>query len=134
MDCKRKTMRILSLMTAMILLFLSVCGCSNSEVSSSSPKNQPESEVTADMERSIRLIRKAGDLDLDSAQGTVETLLELGINFLKDAKLVSNDHGVVLQIVDEKDNTYYLGYGGLGYLEIIRKDSLNGEIIYAPME
>ena len=130
-------MRIVSLLIAMILLISSVSGCGRNGAAQDyvpSTENQPESEVAADMEQSVRLIREAGSLEPDSAQGTVETLLELGIHALKGAKLVSNDNGVVLQVVDEEDHTYYLGYGDFGYLEIVRKDSLDGEIIYAPIE
>ncbi len=86
------------------------------------------------MEQSVQLIREAGSLDADSAQGTIETLVSLGVGTLQSAELVSNDTGVVLQVQDDKGDTYYLGYGAFGYLEIVRKDSLDGEIIYAPAE
>lgn len=99
-----------------------------------SKQNSIESEETADMKQSIQLIMSAGALDLDSAQGTMEALNALGISSIKEAEQVPNNSSVVLQIIDTKDNIYYLGFGTFGYLEIVRKDSLDGEIIYAPME
>lgn len=99
-----------------------------------SKQNGIESEETADMKQSIQLIMSAGALDLDSAQGTMEALNALGISSIKEAERVPNNSSVVLQIIDTKNNIYYLGFGTFGYLEIVRKDSLDGEIIYAPME
>lgn len=99
-----------------------------------SKQNSIESEETADMKQSIQLIMSAGALDLDSAQGTMEALNALGISSIKEAERVPNNSSVVLQIIDTKNNIYYLGFGTFGYLEIVRKDSLDGEIIYAPME
>lgn len=86
------------------------------------------------MEQSIQLIMSAGSLDLDSAQGTMETLNDLSISSIKEVKQVSNHSSMVLKIIDSKNDIYYLGFGGFGYLEIVRKGSLDGEIIYAPME
>ena len=86
------------------------------------------------MEQSVRLIREAGNLAADSAQGSIETLVSLGVGPLESAELVSDNNGVVLQVQDNKGNTYYLGYGSFGYLELVRKDALDGEIIYAPTD
>ena len=130
-------MRTPSILIVSILSLLLATGCESTEAArdhAPSANDHAESEVRADMEQSIRLLREAGQLDTDSAQGAMETLVELGIASIKEAELVSNDVGAVLQIVDTEDNMYYLGFGGLGYLEIVRRDSPDGEIIYAPME
>lgn len=76
----------------------------------------------------------AGNLDLDSAQGAIEALNDLNISSVKEAEQVSNNSGVILKIIDAKNDIYYLGFGSFGYLEIVRKDSPDGEIIYAPVE
>lgn len=86
------------------------------------------------MEQSIELIMSAGNLDLDSAQGAMETLNDLNISSIQEAEQVSNNSSVVLKIIDAKNDIYYLGFGSFGYLELVRKDSPDGEIIYAPME
>lgn len=84
------------------------------------------------MENSIQLIMEAGKIDRDSAEGTVETLAEIGAGALESAELISEKRGIVLRVVDTENQVYYLGFGGLGYLELIRKDSADGEILYAP--
>lgn len=97
-------------------------------------KTQTESEEIVEMEKNIQLIMDAGDIDQDSAEGTVEILLDLGVSSLKNVELISRTHGIVLCAVDSEGNTYYLGFGEFGYLEIIRKDSEDGVVIYAPEE
>ena len=116
-----------------VLIFLTV-GCSYHGLAKENTdysKIQVESEENVKMENSVQLIMEAGDIDQDSAEGTFEILLGLGSSRLKNVMLVSNTRGIVLCAIDEDGNTYYLGFGGLGYLEVIRKDSEDGEIIYA---
>lgn len=118
-----------------LALMLITTGCSYLADSPREPsmETRAESEDVVDMEqKSVQLIMDAGSIDLDSAQGTVETLVDLGASALEAVELVSNKTGIVLRAEDEDGQVYYLGFGGLGYLEIIRKDSTNGEIIYAP--
>ena len=119
------------------LLILTTVGCGRRESPPGGPEpaeQQTESERDTEMEQSIQLLMDAGSLDRDSAQGTVETLAELGVPPLESAELVSDARGVTLRAVDAEGAVYYLGYGGLGYLEIVRKDSEDGEILYAPEE
>ena len=118
-----------------LALMLITTGCSYSAESPRGPsmETRAESEDVVDMEqKSVQLIMDAGSIDLDSAQGTVETLVDLGASALEAVELVSNKTGIVLRAEDEDGQVYYLGFGGLGYLEIIRRDSADGEIIYAP--
>ncbi len=118
-----------------LALMLITTGCSYSADSPRGPsmETRAESEDVVDMEqKSVQLIMDAGSIDLDSAQGTVETLVDLGASALEAVELVSNKTGIVLRAEDEDGQVYYLGFGGLGYLEIIRRDSADGEIIYAP--
>ena len=117
-----------------LALMLITTGCSYLADSPREPsmETRAESEDVVDMEQSVQLIMDAGSIDLDSAQGTVETLVDLGASALEAVELVSNKTGIVLRAEDEDGQVYYLGFGGLGYLEIIRRDSADGEIIYAP--
>ena len=118
-----------------LALMLITTGCSYSADSPRGPsmETRAESEDVVDMEhKSVQLMMDAGSIDLDSAQGTVETLVDLGASALEAVELVSNKTGIVLRAEDEDGQVYYLGFGGLGYLEIIRRDSADGEIIYAP--
>lgn len=118
---------------AVALVFLTIgCGYHESvQVNMDYEEIQIKSEEIVKMKRSVQLIMEAGNIDQDSAEGTVETLLDLGASSLENVELISNTRGIVLCAIDEDGNTYYLGFGGLGYLEVIRKDSEDGEIIYA---
>lgn len=123
--------------TIIVLSMLLTVSCIQKQAAqdnTSSKQNSFESGETTDMEQSIQLIMSAGNLDLDSAQGAIEALNDLNISSVKEAEQVSNNSGVILKIIDAKNDIYYLGFGSFGYLEIVRKDSPDGEIIYAPME
>lgn len=96
-------------------------------------KTQPQVTDNATVETDgVELIKDAGNLRQDSAQGAMETLYESGAAEVTTAELVSENYGVTLKVTDVNGKVYYLGFGGSGYLEIIRKDSENGEILYAP--
>lgn len=101
-------------------------------------KTQPQitdnAVVETDREHIVELIKDAGNLNQDSAQGAVETLYHVGAERVETVELVSENHGVTLKVTDMDGEVYYLGFGGSGYLEIIRKDSENGEILYAPID
>lgn len=98
-------------------------------------KTQPQVTDNATVETDgVELIKDAGNLSQDSAQGAMETLYESGAAEVTTAELVSENYGVTLKVTDVSGKVYYLGFGGSGYLEIIRKDSENGEILYAPID
>lgn len=130
-------MAIQHLNVGIALLLLLAIGCSNGELSP--PKETPaatQSEVKdgVEMDQSVQLIMEAAGIEQDGAQGAAETLAELGVSELCKAELVSAKRGTVIRVVNSEDEVYYLGFGGLGYLEVVRKDSTDGEILYAPEE
>ncbi len=87
-------------------------------------KTQPQVTDNATVETDgVELIKNAGNLSQDSAQGAVETLYDVGAERVETAELVSEKQGVILKTTDIAGTVYYLGFGGSGYLEIIRKDS-----------
>ena len=98
-------------------------------------KTQPQVTDNATVETDgVELIKDAGNLSQDSAQGAVETLYDVGAERVETAELVSEKQGVILKATDIEGTVYYLGFGGSGYLEIIRKDSPDGEILYTPID
>lgn len=118
-----------------LLLFLAMgCGYGSNLPEECPSVVQDEIKEGIEMEQSIQLIMEAADIDQDGAQGAVEVLAELGVLELSEAELVSNKRGAIIRVIDSESNAYYLGFGGLGYLEIIRKGSTDGEILYAPEE
>ena len=101
-------------------------------------KTQPQitdnAVVETDREHAVELIKDAENLSQDSAQGAVETLYDVGAEGVETVELVSENHGVTLKVTDVNGKVYYLGFGGAGYLEMIRKDAPDGEILYAPID
>ena len=98
-------------------------------------KTQPQVTDNATVETDgVELIKDAGNLRQDSAQGAVETLYDVGAERVETVELVSENHGVTLKVTDVNGKVYYLGFGGAGYLEMIRKNSPDGEILYAPID
>ena len=84
------------------------------------------------METGVELLMETGKLDRDSAEGSLEVLRELGAAPLRDAEKLGSQYGTALRVTDRDGRVFYLGYGGLGYLEIVRKGAPDGEILYAP--
>ena len=128
------------LLISMLVFFLPAsfmgCGAAVNEDIETETSNQeePVNKEDASMEQSAELLMNKGGLEEDSAYGTVEQLQELGVPSLLTVEVVSKKRGLTLRVVDEDGTTYYLGYGGMGYLEIIRLGTTDGKILYAPEE
>ena len=75
-----------------------------------------------------------GGIAEDSARGAVDRLAKLGVPELVSAETVPDAWGTSLRVTDAGGQVYYLGFGGFGYLEIIRKDSIDGEVVFAYIE
>ena len=119
----------------LLILAIGLSGCkTQTQVTENKGEKTDAVEVRTDMEHAVELMKDAGNLSQDSAQGAMETLYESGAAEVTTAELVSENYGVTLKVTDVNGKVYYLGFGGSGYLEIIRKDSENGEILYAPID
>ena len=60
------------------------------------------------MEKNVKLLMKAGDLDRDSAEGSVELLGELGVGELKKAEKLESRFGTTLRVTDRDGRVFYL--------------------------
>lgn len=69
-----------------------------------------------------------------ASEGTVSTLHDVGCGEIKDVILVSSKRGYTVKVIDEDNNVYFAGLGGLGYVEVIRRDSEDGELVYAAID
>lgn len=120
----------------LLILAIGLSGCKTQTqvTENKGEKTDAVEEVRTDMEHAVELMKDAGNLSQDSAQGAMETLYESGAAEVTTAELVSENYGVTLKVTDVNGKVYYLGFGGSGYLEIIRKDSENGEILCAPID
>ncbi len=135
-DIKANILLIIMLMVFLPALLMG-CGAVVNEDIETDMSNQEEpvdKEENVSMKQSAELLMNKGGLEEDSAYGTVEQLQELGVSPLLTVEVVSKKRGLTLRVVDEEGTTYYLGYGGMGYLEIIRLGTTDGKILYAPEE
>lgn len=120
----------------LLILIIGLSGCKNQ---TQVTENQSE-EIDivqgegTDIGHAVEIIKRAGNLSQNNAQGAVETLYESGASEVETAELVSENHGVTLKVIDVDEKVYYLGFSNLGYLEMIRKDSENGEILYVAVD
>jgi hypothetical protein len=74
-------------------------------------------------------------IDDDCAQGVVDELNRLEIKKLISIQDYSTGgNGYIFSVTDEENHVYFIGLGALGYLEIIREDSLDGDILYGAVE
>ena len=87
------------------------------------------------MKNSAVLLQKELHISESRAQGAMETMTQAGVDpDLKKVKLVSKTPSIKALVTDSKGNTYYLAFGGLDFLELIRRDSADGEIIYGMIQ
>ncbi len=126
------------LLISLMLLFV---GCSdNAQAEQPAPTTTTESAQewsTEDevMKNSAVLLQKELHISESRAQGVMETMTQAGVDpDLKKVKLVSKTPGIKALATDSKGNTYYLAFGGLDFLELIRRDSADGEIIYGMIQ
>ena len=50
------------------------------------------------------------------------------------AKISPNSEGEAIEITDNTGEKYYIGIGAYGFIEIIREHSIDGKIIFVPIE
>ena len=93
-----------------------------------------EQNYNAEAAYATKLLTDEGNMDKGSARGTAETLEALGVPPIQSVFRTDGEHGFTLRINDQNGKTYYLGYDEMGYLEIVRRDAEDGEILYAAEE
>jgi len=123
----------------LINLALLFAGCSdNAQAEQPAPTTESAQEwSTGDdvMESSAVLLQKELYISESRAHGAMKTMTQAGVDpDLKKVKLVSKTSGIKALVTDSKGNTYYLAFGGLDFLELIRRDSADGEIIYGMIQ
>lgn len=122
-----------------------VCGC-ESDVKNHDKiykqKNQSieisEKDTFAEEESrldNISLLMKKLSIDKDCAEGIIEELERVGMTSpIKKVKKLDSKKGISANIIDNNKKKYYIGLGELGYLEIIREDTIDGPILFATMD
>lgn len=135
---RRCYVRCCLLLISLALLF---AGCSdNVQAEQPAPTTTTESAQewsTGDdvMKNSAVLLQEELHISESRAQGAMETMTQAGVDpDLKKVEPVSKTPGIKALVTDSKGNTYYLSFGGLDFLELIRRDSADGEIIYGMIQ
>lgn len=100
----------------LLILAIGLSGCKTQTqvTENKGEKTDAVEEVRTDMEHAVELMKDAGNLSQDSAQGAMETLYESGAAEVTTAELVSENYGVTLKVTDVNGKVYYLGFGGSG--------------------
>lgn len=87
------------------------------------------------MKNSTTLLQKKLGVSESRAQDALETMTQAGISpELKKVRLLSKSPGITALVTDSRGDAYYLAFGGLDYLELIRRGSAGGEIIYGVIQ
>ena len=100
------------------------------------PENNSDLDATEGanmLDANANLIKEVTGYDDDCCAGAAETLAELKVGELAQMELAPNrSYTYRAETVDGR--VYYLGFGGLGYLELVRADDINGEVVWGVID
>lgn len=83
-----------------------------------------DEEIGVDIERACDILKESCEICNITEIKQVKRL----------AKISSNSEGESIEITDNIGEKYYVGIGGYGFIEIVRKHSIDGKIIFVPIE
>lgn len=83
-----------------------------------------DEEIGVDIERACDILKESCEICNITEIKQVKRL----------AKISPNSEGESIEITDNIGEKYYVGIGGYGFIEIIRKHSIDGKIIFVPIE
>ena len=114
--------------------FITACSCISEPVTSSGDIASP-TEVVSSTEESEEGRKLLTVEEIFAIKGNLEILESVGITEIKEAVIeeVYEDFwggGYSIRIVDANDNIYYIGCNGRGAIEVIQRNSLEGETIF----
>lgn len=82
----------------------------------------------------IELFQEETGLSFYSARACVSVLHENGCDKIKEISIISDNKGYTVKITDHNENIFFAGIGELGLMDVIRKDSEDGEPVYYSIE
>jgi len=80
-----------------------------------------------------KLLKLDGLLE-ESIDEIIEVLNKLECQEIVDAKILPSKIGTTIEINGANDKTFFIGLGEYGYVEIVRGDSIDGSIVYMPLD
>ncbi len=81
-----------------------------------------------------QFLAKQFGIDDDCAEGLADELHSVGASQIIEIELIPCKYGYQGRLTDDAGNTYFVVLGGLGYLELIRAGSPDGEVLYAAID
>ena len=79
-------------------------------------------------------IKKIDTLSQESVANIMDVLEYLKIDGLSDAQVLPGTSGKVIEVTNNFGKKYFFGLSIFGFVEIVRSDSITGEIVYAPLD
>jgi len=120
-----KALIIISVITTLIVA-LSLYACQPSQ---DIVEETPEAVMETNKEKLVEVL----DIDDGYAQKIARIMNELGAGRFVDFESEVDDKGViVLTITDEHQDVFRLVLGSRGSIGSIRRDDINGELLYSP--
>lgn len=84
-----------------------------------------------DMKNDVDLLCDKLKISEERAKGAIEILMQSGVSSqIKKVKLIDNKQGIEAIVTDKNGNKFYLSFDEMGFLELARKDSAHGEILF----
>lgn len=134
MNCYAKG---LILFFACVILFL--CGCETHEdetqAMTSVSKIAQNGTGGDKMKNSVDMLQNKLKISEVRAEGALEILTQSGVvSPFKKVKPLDTKRGIQALVTDQTGQNYYLGFDDLGFLELVRKDSAQGEVVYGILQ
>lgn len=144
---RKKATKIFALLfVVMALSFVCTTGCvpthdtkSDSATSGTTNESIDFGNNTATkkekMRNSIDMLCSNLKISEARAKGTMEILVQSGVSPRLEAVKISNDkQGIEAIVTDDNGKDFYLSFDETGFLELVRRDSAQGEIIFGIIE
>ena len=131
----RTIIYILSIFSLCVLLSLTGCvDNNNTDIKEKISQNeiiQKHNEGEDEMNNSVDLLCSNLKISEARAKGAVEILMQSGVSSqLKKVKIINNKQGIETIVTDKDGKKYYLSFDEMGFLELVRRDSAQGEIVF----
>ncbi len=83
---------------------------------------------------SKEVLTRLDNLSAESISSILDILDNLRVFELLEAKVFPGRAGKTIEVKDISEQKYYIGLSEYGYVEIVRRDSPNGKIVYMPID
>lgn len=128
---------------ALLLLGATLVFCGCARTAEQKPKDgdavetqEPSGDTTEDLEgldANALMIKEAVGIDADRAKGASETLAGLEVGELVSAERLGDDT-YETKVTAADGRCYFLEFSQMGYLQVVRADATDGEVVWAVID